>query len=154
MSLGLVVAEDLNVASWAFQKFNVFPMPVNKGIGVINTKTGEIVGAILFQNFNGYNLELSYYGQNTLTPGIVRTLARIAILEFNVSRVTVTVSKKKKRLIRSLHRFGYKLEGSQRRYYGARDCFRNTGIRFVLFREQIERLARLPVLQIEKQDNA
>ena len=35
------------------------------------------------------------------------------------------------------------LQGTQRRFYGDQDIRRNTGVRFVLFREKLERLARI-----------
>jgi RimJ/RimL family protein N-acetyltransferase len=141
MAAGLLLGQDEIVAAWAFAQWGLHPTKVDRGFGVIG-KDGKIHGAILLQNFNGTNIELSYYGPRTLSPGIVRSIARTVILEFNAARVTVVTSKKNKRLMRSLSRFGFKLEGSQRRYFGQRDCSRNTGVRFVLFCEQIERLAR------------
>ncbi len=102
-----------------------------------------LVGAVMLHNFNGNNIEMSYYGYRTLSAGIVRTLCRLGIAEFNPSRCTVLVSKRNKTLMRSLDRFGFKLEGVQRRLYGDADTNRNTAVRFVLFREQIFRIASL-----------
>lgn len=143
MGFGLLLAEDKAVAEWVFTKHNVFPMPVNRALGIVNVATKEMAGAVLLQNFNGVNLELSYYGKGTFTAGIVKSIARIIALEFNAARTTVTTSKKNKRLMRSIQRFGFRLEGNQRRYFGHRDCYRNTAIRFVMFRDQIDKLAGL-----------
>ena len=142
MACGLLLGQDELVANWAFAQWSLHPTRVDRGLGVMG-RDGRICGAILLQNFNGTNIELSYYGPRTLSVGIVRSIARSVILEFNAARVTVVTSKKNRRLMRSLSRFGFKLEGSQRRYFGHKDCSRNVGVRFVLFREQIERLARI-----------
>lgn len=143
MAHGLIIGNDNVIAQWAFAQFNLYPMAFNRAFGIID-KDKKIVGAILLQNFNGVNLELSYYGPNTLTSGIVRSLARIGIAQFNATRVTVVTSKRNRRLMQSLSRFGFKLEGVQRCFYGAEDTRRNTGVRFVMFREQIERIAAGP----------
>lgn len=142
MACALILYNDAKIAEWVYATFKLFPMPVNRAIGL--TKDGNLVGAILLQNYNGSNIELSYYGPGTLSAGIVRVVSRIGILEFNLSRVTVVTSKKNKKLMRSLQRFGFSLEGAQKCFYGPDDTARNTGIRFVLFRDRIEKLAGLP----------
>ena len=75
-----------------------------------------------------------------LDNGIVRALIRGA-QAFGPSRLTVVTAKKNRRLIRALQRIGFRLEGTQRCYYGHRDCARNTGVRLVMFREEIDRIA-------------
>lgn len=141
MPYGLVLDDDKRVAAWVFSNYKIFPMHTDRAIGIV--KEGSLVGGILLQNYNGLNIELSYYGPWTLSAGIVKVLARIGINEFNVSRATIITSKKNKRLMRSLQRFGWRLEGTQRCFYGRNDCSRNTGIRFVMFREYLNKIARL-----------
>jgi RimJ/RimL family protein N-acetyltransferase len=137
---GLLIGSDEAVAAWTFSTFNLTPMLVNKAIGIVNDK-GQIIGAALFQDFNGYNVELGYYGPKTVSLGISRALARMALCIFNVSRVTVVTSKKNKKLMRGLLKFGFKLEGAQRCYYGQEDINRNTGVRFVMFRTRLQEIA-------------
>lgn len=148
MANGLLVGKDELVAAWAFSKFGLHPTPINRGLGILNPE-GKLLGAILLQSFNGTNIELSYYGPRTVSAGIVRSIAKIIISEFNAARVTVVTSGKNRRLMRSLLKFKFRLEGSQRRYYGHKDCKRNTGVRFVLFREDIENIAKLKTFQPE-----
>ena len=140
MAHSLLIGDDHNVANWAFTAYRKSPFHYNRVYGLLDTDK-KLVGAVLFHNCNGANMELSYYGPKTMSVGIFRTLAKLAIAEFNPSRCTVIVSKRNKRLMASLHRCGWKLEGVQRRYYGHLDVNRNVGVRFVLFQEQIERLA-------------
>lgn len=145
MPVGLLFEHDDAIAKWAFETWRLLPqMKFDRAIGILD-KDGKLVGAVVFQAWNGTNVELSYYGlRPTLSLGVVRCLSRYILFTFNVARVTVSTSRKNRGLMRSLQRIGFKLEGAQRRFYGHRDCNRNTAIRFVLFREQLEKLAALP----------
>ena len=140
MAKGLLVGDDARVAAWTYATFNLFPMPVVKALGIVGQE-GSLIGGILFQNYNGVNVNLSYYGPGTVSSGIVKAVCRICVAELHVARLTVIVPKKNKRLLRSVQRFGWRLEGVQRRFYGHRDCTRNTGVRFVMFREHLNKLA-------------
>jgi len=136
---GLLLGHDELVSEWAFKTYRIFKMPVNRAIGIVDNN--GIHGAIILQNYNGFNIELSYYGENTLSPGIVHSIARIVVNEFNASRLTVTTNKRNRGLIVGLGKLGFRLEGAQRCYYGRNDCDRNTGVRLVMFRERLDKLA-------------
>ena len=138
---GLLVGEDHRVADWAFKSFNLFPSQYNHAIGVIEP-TGKLVGAILFQCFNGNNVELSYYGRQTMSPGIIRAIARLVTVGMNVSRLTAVTSKRNKKMVLAMQRLGFRFECAQRCYYGHRDTTRNTGIRLVMFRDRLDQIAR------------
>lgn len=151
MSVGLLFDCDDQVADFIFRFHmrKVEPrMKYDMAIGLI--VNGNLSGGILFQAWNGSNIELSYYGTKTLTPGIIKSLARILVSVFNVSRVTVTVSRKAWRLKRSLGRLGFVLEGTQKRFWGHQDTVRNTGARYVMFRERIDELAQLEPKRAER----
>lgn len=141
MSNGLILGEDKAVIAWATAVFALPAMHIERALGVISPE-GVLVAAIFLRNYNGFNIELSYYGKHaTASPGIVRSIARIAVAEFNPSRATLITSKRNKHLISSLQKFGWRVEGVQRRYYGRVDCQRNKGVRLVIFREDIDRIA-------------
>lgn len=141
MSLGLLFGADAAVATWAWTTHGMTPMSVDHAIGVIKPD-GTLVGAALFQNHNGNNVDFSYYGAGTFTYNFMRAFARVA-LQMNASRVTVMTSKKHKRILRALPKLGFRLEGVSRCFYGQKDCPRSTAVRFVLFRSELERTARI-----------
>ena len=138
---GLLIGHDDRVLAWANLAFNLYPMSVNRALGVIG-EDGTLRGAIFLRNFNGVNVELGYYGPNTLSVGIVRSIARIVIAEFNAARLTVVTSKRNKQLVKSLTRLGFKPEGVNRCYYGHKDTVKNTAVRLVAFRSDVERVAK------------
>lgn len=139
MARGLLLDCDQQVAAWAFQAYNRFPMHVNRALGIIDN--GQLVGAVLFTNYNSVDAELSYYGKNTISLGIIRVVAKIALYELRLARCTVIVPKRPSFLLKKLTKFGFRYEGVQRRHYGPTDASRFTGCRFVVFREDMERLA-------------
>ena len=143
MSTGLLIGHDVAVANYIFTLYSQPALQYDRALGLVNAK-GELVGGVFFHNWNGANVEISYYGKNTMTPGVLRCLARFILLTFDPSRLTATTSKRNRQFIRSLQRFGFKLEGAQRCYYGKQDCLRNTGVRFVMFRGRLEEIARSP----------
>jgi len=139
MSTGLLIGHDEAIWQWLSSKDNQVFERFYRCLGII--KNDVLSGAILFNGWHGANVELSYYGEKTMTLGIVRSICTYAITEFDVARLTCVTSKRNKRLMKSLQKLGFRLEGMQRCYYGKKDCNRNTGVRFVLFREGVERLA-------------
>lgn len=138
---GLLLGSDEIVAEWAYKLYNLYPLPVNKALGILDGT--KLIGACLFQNYNGVNIELSYYGPRTLTLGIVRFIATTALTDFNVARLTVVTSQRNKRLVRSCLKIGFKVEGTQRRFYGHDDSKRNTAVRLVAFKADLEKVAQL-----------
>ena len=140
MSIGLLLHHDAFVAQYLFKNHVSPPMGYDQAVGIM--VDGQLAGGILFQGWNGSNVELSYYGTGTMTPGIIKCLARILISTFNVSRVTVHVNQRNRSFLRSLQRLGFGVEGTQRRFYGRTDIRRNTAVRLVMFRERLEKLCQ------------
>lgn len=139
MPRGLLFGSDELVAEWAFKAYNRVPLKVDRAFGIV--EDGKLVGAALFSSYNTVNAELSYYGNNTMTRGILRELARIALYELRLARCTVIVPKRPTFLLKKMEKYHFRFEGVQRRYYGPTDNSRHTGCRFVAFREDLLRLA-------------
>lgn len=138
---GLLFGQDAQIVAWAFATFNFKPMPVDLAIGIIEPD-GSPKGAILFHNFNGNDAHLSYYGPHTMTPGIIRAIARAA-LALGCRRVTVTTAKSNKRFVKAILRLGFTHECARHCFYGPRnDKAEHTGMQMVLMHEKLLRLAQ------------
>jgi RimJ/RimL family protein N-acetyltransferase len=131
---GLLFGYDNAVAVWAWNEFQITPMPINAAIGIV--RKNRLIGAAIFQNYNGFNVELSYFGPQTFSAGIAKALALYMVERFNIDRLTMRTNRRNASILKMFHRFGFKYEGIQRRYYGP---FGDAAV-FVLFREDIERL--------------
>jgi RimJ/RimL family protein N-acetyltransferase len=132
---GLLFGHDLPVAHWTFNEFRLTPMHVNAAIGIV--RNNHLIGSAIFQSYSGHNVELSYYGPQTFSAGIAKSLARYAIERFNVDRLTMRTNRKNAPILKMFQRFGFKFEGLQHRYYGP---FGDAAV-FVLFKEDLERIS-------------
>lgn len=137
---GLLLGQDYAVAAWAFQHFNVTYMYVTKAYGVIDAE-GKLAGAAIFHNCNGINCEFIYLAPFIPTLGMFRYLARVALEELQVERVTLYCGAMHTALIRHFPKFGAIFEGVQQRFYGRDPGPQNTAVHYVLFREHLMRLA-------------
>lgn len=135
----LLLGHDESVAAWAFFQFKRIPTPYRMAIGVLNERD-VLVGAILFQEYNGLNAELSYFGPRTVTLGMVRSIAAIAVDQLNVLRLTVRIPRKAKRLNRHLQRLGFSYEGVMPFFYGKTKG--EAAVMFGLYRDKLERLKK------------
>jgi RimJ/RimL family protein N-acetyltransferase len=134
---GLLFGYDIPVATWTFNEFRLTPMHINAAIGIV--RGNRLIGAAVFQSHSGHNVELSYYGPQTFSAGIAKTLARYTLERFNVDRLTMRTNRKNASILKMFHRFGFKFEGVQHRFYGP---FGDAAV-FVLFREDLERIGGL-----------
>lgn len=134
----VLLDHDQYVAEWCWKEFDLFPMPFNMAIGIIDTQDdNSLVGAAMFYWWNGCNVELNYYGPGTPTLGIVRILAAIALKKFNVVRTTLRTKCANEFIVRGMKKLGFIEEGIERDFYGA-------GLdaqRMVIFRDGLIRLA-------------
>jgi len=130
----LVTGNDALVVDWTWRNFGVLCTKVDLAIGIVENK--EMVGAAVFQAHNGPDIELSYYGPGTITLGIAKELARIAVDHFGVSRVTVRTARANKALARGYRKMGFVFEGIRHCAYGEQDA-----VMYGLFGNNLAKLA-------------
>lgn len=116
----LVVGHDADIAAWAFHTFNFAPTQFCMAIGIANEK--GMVGCCMFHAHNGPDVELSYYGPNTLTLDLVKGLAKIAVEHLGVSRITARTSRSNKMMTRGIKKIGFEYEGIRKCGYGNQDA--------------------------------
>lgn len=131
----LLEQQDFAVAAWTWNAFKLTPMYINRAFGIL--EDSELVGAIIFTNYNGANVEISYYAENVISAGIVRAMCRFVLEAFRIERVTFKIRQPNLRLRRHLKRFGAKCEGKLERYYGP-DA---PALQYVIFKEQLIKIA-------------
>jgi hypothetical protein len=115
--MNLVFGDDKTIADWVSKQRGKSIPPWYFAVGVIN-KSGVLKGAATFHNYNGSNIELCYHGPNTLTLNVFKGIADFCINRLKVNRLTVSVPRKNKSLIKHLPKFGFKVEGVMRHFYG------------------------------------
>lgn len=129
-----LLGHDVEVAAWAFDTFNFHPTQYCMAVGIM--EDGLLVAACMFHAHNGPDVELSYYGPKTLTLGLVKGLAKIAVEQLGVSRVTARTSRSNKIMTRGIRKVGFQYEGVRKCGYGDQDA-----IMYGLFGKNLAKLA-------------
>jgi len=134
----ILVGEDVIVRSWVSQKTGD-PHHDGETLGILSEQ-GRIIGGFIFTNWTGAGIELTLAGR-----GCVSRLAWQAVGDFvfrhkGCVRLQVVTRKSNKRVRTMAPRFGFKFEGTLRRYYGDEDglCFsllRNEAVQLGYYRE-------------------
>lgn len=116
----IAVNEDAKVCGWVQDQYQVRFLPPLTAIGI--TRHGQIVGAAVFNNFEGSNIELSCLGKGAFPRSICRLLARTAFEVNGCERVTIRVRADNAYVLKLAGKFGWVMEGVLRKYYGNVDC--------------------------------
>lgn len=115
--MNLLFGHDTVVAQWADKKFGRPGAPWFHAVGIID-KEGTLVGAAVFRDWNGFNVELAYYGPGALTSRVIVGLMRYCFGHLQVTRVTARTLRSNKIVNRGLPRLGFHFEGVSKRYFG------------------------------------
>lgn len=117
----LILGRDVEIAAWAFKTFGFHPTQYCMAVGIASPEEG-LVAACMFHAHNGPDVELSYYGPNTLTLDLVKKIAKVAVECLGVSRITARTSRSNKTMTRGIKKIGFEYEGIRRCGYGSQDA--------------------------------
>ena len=134
----LILNSQAAVAAWSWKAADCRPMQY-EFIAGIAAESGQLVGAIMFTNYNGHDVEVHFYGPGRLTRRAVRFIMQTAIMLFNVERLTVRT--RKPHMARGVAKLGAIYEGTMRRLYGPTDADEHAGQQFAFYRPTIMKLA-------------
>ena len=119
--MDLVFGEDEMVARWAGERFGTVFSPPLRALGV--KEAGEIRGALVFNDFNGANIECSVVGDTACwTAPVVSAAFRYAFDQCQCVRLTLRTRRRNKLVRKLIPRLGFRFEGVARRYYGDDDA--------------------------------
>ena len=125
---------DAELAAWVRSKFQYSIGGYDMAVGILDD--GALVGCFMFHAYNGHDVELSYFGPNTMDLGITRKIARIAVDELGVSRITVRTARNNKIIKRGIKKLGFEFEGIRKHGYGEYDA-----IMYGLYGRNLARMA-------------
>jgi hypothetical protein len=109
------------IADWAGKKLGIAFYPPYYAIGVAPSDTAPMCGAVVFNDYNGHQIELTIYGPGILRPSIVRQLAHYAFVQLGCVRVTVRTKQSNTR-VRKLIARRFKFECIAPRYFGTENA--------------------------------
>lgn len=130
----LVYGHDAKIATWTANTFGVPSGKYEMAVGIIDN--GELVGSVMWHAWRGHDIEISYYGPKTMTLGIARECARVAVDHFGVSRVSARTKRSNKVMTRGVKKIGFEYEGIIHAGYGNQDA-----VLYGLYGKNLARLA-------------
>jgi len=89
---------------------------------VISNERGMPVGAFLFNNYSGPNVELTICCDVPLGVRATRFIARMAFVELGARRITVHTRVSNARTIKAIQALGFICEGVRRDYFADEDA--------------------------------
>ena len=115
----LVFFEDQRVAALMADALGIGFVPPFTTIGL--ERQGKLVGGCLFNNFNGYGIELTIVGPGCLSTGLFRAVSSYVFDQLGCARMTMTAQRKNAVHVRIAERLGFKVEGIMRGHFGDDD---------------------------------
>jgi hypothetical protein len=107
------------VAAWAGHRLGTTFKEPYHALGVM--KNGRLAGAVIFNDYEARNVEMTLVGPNAFTRGVAREIFGYAFNELDCLRITVTIPEKHTGTCMKALRWGWIPEGRKRDYYGANE---------------------------------
>jgi RimJ/RimL family protein N-acetyltransferase len=108
------------VAAWANETFQTTFVPPYHAFGIL--KDDKLIGAAVFNGYEGKNIELSCVGRGAFNRTVCHLIAKTAFEVNDCERITVKTRADNEYVVRVAQKFGWKIEGLLRHYYGETDC--------------------------------
>jgi len=132
----LLAGCDEYVADWTYKKFGYRPGSYDMALAIVDGS--DMIGSVLFSAYNGPgpDVELRYFGPNTMTLGLVKQIANFAVNHLGVARVTVRTARNNKTMTRGVKKIGFEYEGIRHNAYGKYDA-----VMYGLYGDKLAKLA-------------
>lgn len=114
----IIVGRYDGIVAWIKNQINAQCEGLYTTIGVLD-ENGTLLGGGMLHNWTRYDMELTYFGQETMSRRVFQKIAG-ALEEADCHRLTIRVPRGQRKTLVSLPRLGFKYEGTQRRFYGPR----------------------------------
>lgn len=109
---------DSRVAAYVGEKLNVTFYPPYVAIGF--AKNGQVQGGAIFNDFNGSNIEVSFYAPR-FQRGIGRALLHYAFVQAGCNRLSAHTRVTNFPTIKLLLKLGFEFEAKRPRFFGNGD---------------------------------
>lgn len=131
----LLFGHDAAVAEFVGQGLNTIIHPPFVAIGIVSHET--LIGGMVFNNYNGSNIDVTVYTVKPATRGIIRAGAHYAFNQLGCNRVSAITRRSNKRANIVIQKLGFKYEATKRRWFGLDRA--DDGVAYVMLREQAQR---------------
>jgi RimJ/RimL family protein N-acetyltransferase len=114
----LVLGQDEEVGAFAAAKLGIPILPPYTSMGIVDDLTGELAGAIIYNRYNGADIEISFYGPGTMHRRFIRAAFAYPFEQLNVLRLTARTKRSNKAMCKLLPRLGFVFEATLKNHFG------------------------------------
>ena len=127
---------DDEVVSWASQHLKQTIFPPYRAFGI--AENGEMIGAMVFNGWNGANMEITVYGPGAMTKSAISFAYDYIFNQAGAIRLTARTRRNNLLMRKLLPRLGFKYEGTMKKYFGPEKA--DDALLFVLWPENGRKL--------------
>lgn len=102
--------------AWASEQLGTVFRDPCEAFGIVN-RNGHLIGAIILNDYDARNIELTIVGPNSLGKQTAQEVFTVIFNDLDCRRVSLTVPSKNKDIIAKAMRWGWAVEGLKRDYY-------------------------------------
>ena len=113
----LVLGQDEAVGLFAAQKLGIPIIPPYTSMGIVDD-ADELVGAIIYNSYNKYDIEISFYGPGAMHRRFIRAAFAYPFEQLNVLRLTAKTKRSNKTMCKLLPRLGFVFEATLKNHFG------------------------------------
>lgn len=132
----LVFGHDATVYQWASKQVG-YDSPCRYAIGVVNDE-GDLIGAFLLHNHEERDIELHFRGKFAIKRSHLRELCEFIFNHLKVLRVTFSIPRRDKAMIKKLMGLRFHYEGVRPFKYGPHK--KDAAVLFGFYKSDIARL--------------
>lgn len=111
------------IGTWCATKLGTAVYPPYFAVGVAHSENEPLKGALVFNQFNGHQIEMTGYGPGAFTASVIRSAAHYVFKQLGCSRLSATTRRGNVKARRLLGKH-FKFEGCSPRYFGNEDALR------------------------------
>ena len=131
----LAFGYDEAVAKYVGENLGVTIHPPFVAIGIVSHET--LIGGMVFNNYNGSNIDVTVFTAKPATRGIIRAGAHYVFNQLGCNRVSAITRRSNSRASRVIPKMGFKYEATKKRWFGPEKA--DDGIAYVMLREHAAR---------------
>jgi len=115
--------ENEAIGSWCATKLGTAVYPPYFAVGIAKDENEPLRGALVFNQFNGHQIEMTGYGPKVFSPSVVKAAAKYVFDQLGCARLSATTRRGNVKARKLLGRH-FKFEGCSPRYFGNEDALR------------------------------
>lgn len=112
-----VFGQDAIVGAYAAERLGIPLEPPFTSIGVV-TDGGSLVGAIIYNGYNGSNIEITVYAPRHLNRQVIRAALAYPFRQLGVLRLTGRTKRSNRAMCRIFPKVGFVYEATLKHYFG------------------------------------